>query len=127
MVGSLIVAISLIALANAMTVSIFERTRETGILRNIGARARDVRRIFATEGIAVALIGWTLGIPIGYVLDTMLVWLVHHVVHLHIQLAFPTVNLLVALAATILLASLVILAPLHRATHLKPGDALRYA
>ena len=126
-IGSLIVAISLIALANAMTMSILERTRETGILRNIGARARDIRRIFATEGIVVAIIGWALGIPIGYALDLLLVWLVHHVVHAQITLAFPAQNLALALVATILLAGIVILAPLRRATHLKPGDALRYA
>ncbi|HET7378492.1 MAG TPA: FtsX-like permease family protein [Gaiellales bacterium] len=125
--GSLIVAISLIALANAMTMSILERTRETGILRNIGARARDIRRIFATEGISIAIIGWLLGIPIGYALDQMLVWLVHRIVHEHIQLAFPSQNILLALAATIILAAIVILIPLRRATHLKPGDAIRYA
>jgi putative ABC transport system permease protein len=125
--GSLIVAISMIALANAMTMSILERTRETGILRNIGARARDIRRIFATEGIAVAVVGWALGVPIGYALDLMLVALVHRVVHLHIDLAFPAQNVALALVATVLLAGLVILAPLRRATHLKPGDAIRYA
>jgi hypothetical protein len=117
----------MIALANAMTMSILERTRETGILRNIGARARDIRRIFATEGIAVAVVGWMLGIHIGYALDTMLVWLVHRVVHLQIQLAFPAGNILLALVATTLLAAVVIVLPLRRATHLKPGDALRYA
>ena len=47
--GLLIVAISMVALANAITMSVIERTREIGILRSIGARARDVRRIFAAE------------------------------------------------------------------------------
>ena len=47
--GFLIVAISMAGLANALTMSVLERTREIGILRSIGARARDVRRIFATE------------------------------------------------------------------------------
>ena len=41
-------------LANALTMSVLERTREIGILRSIGARARDIRRIFATETIALA-------------------------------------------------------------------------
>ena len=39
-------------LANTITMSVLERTREIGILRTIGARARDIRRIFATEGLA---------------------------------------------------------------------------
>ncbi len=41
-----------------MTTNIFERTREIGVLRCIGARARDVRRIFGTEGVALAVAGW---------------------------------------------------------------------
>ena len=57
--GFLVVAISMVGLANAITMSVIERTREIGILRCIGARARDVRRIFATEGVALALAaGW---------------------------------------------------------------------
>ena len=74
--GFLIVAISMVGLANAITMSIIERTREIGVLRCIGARARDVRRIFATEGVVLALAGWLLGIPLGYALDRFLVWLV---------------------------------------------------
>jgi ABC-type lipoprotein release transport system permease subunit len=48
-VGLLVVAIGLAGLANALTMSVLERTREIGILRSIGARARDIRRIFAAE------------------------------------------------------------------------------
>ena len=54
MLGFLIVAISMVGLANAITMSVIERTREVGILRTIGARARDVRRIFAAESVAIA-------------------------------------------------------------------------
>ena len=61
--GFLIVAISMVGLANAITMSVIERTREVGILRTIGARARDVRRIFAAESVVIALGGWLLGIP----------------------------------------------------------------
>ena len=126
-IGFLIVAISMIGLANAITMSLIERTREIGILRCLGARARDVRRIFATECIALAALGWLLGIPIGYVLDRLLVWLVKTVVNLEVPVSFPIANLFLALAGTVALALLVALLPIRRATHLKPGDALRYA
>jgi lipoprotein-releasing system permease protein len=125
--GLLIVAISLVALANAITMSVVERTREIGILRCIGARARDVRRIFATEGVVLALAGWLLGIPLGYALDRLLVWMVWEVVGVHIDVVFPPWNLVLALVGTVLLALLIMLLPIRRAVRFRPGDAIRYA
>jgi putative ABC transport system permease protein len=125
--GLLIVAISMVALANAITMSVLERTREIGILRCIGARARDVRRIFATEGVALALAGWLLGIPLGYALDRVLVWLVWEVVGVRIEVVFPPWNLVLALVGTVALALLIMLLPIRRAVRFRPGDALRYA
>jgi putative ABC transport system permease protein len=68
-VGLLVVAIGMAGLANALTMSVLERTREIGILRSIGARARDIRRIFAAETLTLAAAGWLIGIPLGYLLD----------------------------------------------------------
>ncbi|HSD81469.1 MAG TPA: FtsX-like permease family protein, partial [Solirubrobacteraceae bacterium] len=124
--GFLIVAISMIGLANAITTSVLERTREIGVLRCIGARARDVRRVFTTEGLVLALAGWLLGIPVGYALDRALVWLVKEVVEVDLGFVFPASNVLLALAGTLALALLVMLLPLRRAVRLRPGEALRH-
>ena len=126
-VGLLVVAISMAGLANALTISVLERTREIGILRSIGARARDIRRIFAAESLTLAAAGWLIGIPLGYLLDWLLVWLVKTVVKVDITLAFPAWNLALALVGAVLLALLITLVPIRRAAHLRPGDALRYA
>ncbi len=126
-VGLLIVAISMAGLANALTMSVLERTREIGILRCIGARARDIRRIFATETLTLATAGWLIGVLLGYLLDLFLVWLVKTVLNLNLTLAFPPWNLALTLAGTILLALLITLLPIRHATHLRPGAALRYA
>ncbi len=125
--GFLVVAISMAGLANALTTSVLERTREIGILRSIGARARDIRRIFATETLALALTGWLIAIPLGYLLDRVLVRLVRTVANVVIPLSFPLWYLAPALAGTILLALLITLLPIRRATRHRPGDALRYA
>ena len=125
--GLLIVAISMAGLANALTMSVLERTREIGILRSIGARARDIRRIFAAETLTLATVGWLIGIPLGYLLDRFLIWLLNKVLNLNITLAFPPWNLALTLAGTILLALLITLVPIRRAVHLRPGHALRYA
>jgi putative ABC transport system permease protein len=107
--------------------SVLERTREIGILRSIGARARDIRRIFAAETLVLAAAGWLIGIPVGYLLDRFLVWMVKQVANVNLTLAFPPWNLALALAGTILLALLITLVPIRRAVRLRPGHALRYA
>ena len=125
--GFLIVAMSMVGLANAITMSIIERTREIGILRCLGARARDVRRIFATEGVALALAGWLLGIPLGYALTRLLVWLIWEIVDVRVPVVFPPWNIALALAGTVVLALLVMVLPIRRAVRCPPGEAIRYA
>ena len=125
--GFVIVAMSMVGLANAITTNVLERTREIGILRSIGARARDVRRIFTTEGVTLAIAGWLLGIPLGYALTRLLVWLVWEVVDVRLPVVFPPWNILTALVGTVALALLVLTLPVRRAVRFRPGDALRYA
>ena len=125
--GLLIVAISMVALINTLTMVVLERTREIGILRCIGAHGRDVRRIFATEGLTVALAGWVIGIPLGFGLAHAVVTLVENVVNEHLLFTFPALNIPLTLIGTIILALLVMQIPLRRAVRFKPGEALRYA
>ena len=125
--GLLIVAISMVGLVNAITMAVLERTREIGILRCIGARGRDVRRIFATEGLIVSLLGWAVGVPLGYLLARGVLAAFNGALGLSVPFAFSGTHVLIALIGTVLLAVLVMLAPLRRAVRFKPGDALRYA
>jgi putative ABC transport system permease protein len=125
--GFVIILISMVGLANAITTNVLERTREIGVLRSIGARARDVRRIFTTEGMALAIVGWVLGIPLGYALARLLVWLVWEVVEVRLPVVFPLWNISVALIGTVALALGVLFFPVRRAVRFRPGEALRYA
>jgi len=125
--GLLIVAISMVALINTLTMVVLERTREIGMLRCIGAHARDVRQIFATEGLTVALAGWIIGVPLGFGLAHAIVTLAENVFNEHLLFAFPALNIPIALLGTLVLALLVMQIPLHRAVRFKPGEALRYA
>ncbi|UUY04269.1 FtsX-like permease family protein [Svornostia abyssi] len=125
--GLLIVAISMVGLLNAITMGVIERTREIGMLRCTGARARDVRGIFGTEGIVVALTGWLLGVPLGWLMAHGLVTLTADVADTDLAFVFPAGHLAVTFAGTIVLAVLVLLVPVRRAVRLRPGEALRYA
>jgi putative ABC transport system permease protein len=125
--GLLIVAISLVGLVNAITMSVIERTREIGMLRCVGARAKDVRRIFTVEGLTVAILGWLIGVALGWAMGHGLVSLTASLVKVDLFFVFPAANLAITLIGTVVLTLLVLLGPVRRAIHLKPGDALRYA
>ena len=117
----------MVGFVNAITMSVLERTREIGVLRCIGARARDIRRIFLAEGLAVSLAGWLVGLPVGYGLARLFSWLLLEIVGIDFGFTFPPLNLLIALAGTIVLALLIMRIPLRRAVRLRPGEAIRYA
>ena len=117
----------MVGLVNAITMGVIERTREIGTLRCVGARARDVRRIFMTEGMIVAVLGWLAGVPLGWVLAHGLISLTQSTANTDLAFVFPAWHVAVTLVLTVILAMLVLVAPLRRAVRLKPGDALRYA
>ena len=54
--------VSLFGIVNTLVLTVFERTRELGMLRAIGMTRRQVRRMIRHESIVTALIGATLGI-----------------------------------------------------------------
>jgi putative ABC transport system permease protein len=54
-----------IGIMNVMLLSITDRTREIGIRRAVGARARDVRSQFVLEAMALSVAGGVLGVTLG--------------------------------------------------------------
>ena len=59
------VIISLFGIVNTLTLSIFERTREIGMLRAIGMTRRDVRRMVRYESVITAVIGGAARLVVG--------------------------------------------------------------
>ena len=71
MLLSLSIVVSLFGIVNTLVLTVFERTRELGMLRAVGMTRRQVRRMIRHESIITALIGAALGIPVGIVLALM--------------------------------------------------------
>ncbi|NDU78675.1 FtsX-like permease family protein, partial [Actinomadura sp. DSM 109109] len=65
------VIVSLFGVINTLVLSVFERTRELGMLRAIGMTRRQVRRMIRHESIVTALIGAALGIGVGLFLAVL--------------------------------------------------------
>jgi putative ABC transport system permease protein len=126
LIGLLIVAISMLGLVNTITMNILGRTREIGVLRCLGAPARDLRRVFRTETVTLALAGYILAIPLGWMVAHALQWLILHLANGRLPAPYTLGNLGLALAGTLVLAVLVVVVPLRRAARLRPGDAIRY-
>jgi putative ABC transport system permease protein len=124
--GLIVVGIALIGLVSTLTLAIIERTREVGILRCLGAGARQIRRVFNAEALGMALAGWALGSVLGYFLFVGLVAFIEHDFGLTVVKVFPLWSVPVALVALILVTLLVIRPALRRAVHIQPGRALRY-
>lgn len=61
----LAVIIAVFGIANTLALSIFERTREIGLLRAVGMSRRMIRRMIRWEAMIVAIIGAILGIIVG--------------------------------------------------------------
>ena len=52
-------------MVNTLILSVFERTRELGMLRAVGMTRRQARRMIRHESVITALIGAAIGIPLG--------------------------------------------------------------
>jgi putative ABC transport system permease protein len=124
--GLLVVAITLMGLVSALSMAVIERTREIGILRCVGARARHIRRVFSAEAVILAVIGWVVAVPLGWLIYQGLLALILHNAGLSLPQEFPPVIPLTTLAGVVVLTLLVIRGPLRRATRIQPGTALRY-
>ena len=70
---SLSLIIALFGIGNTLALNVFERTREIGLLRAVGATRRQMRRIIRTEAILVAVFGAIVGVLVGLVAGWALV------------------------------------------------------
>ncbi len=124
--GLPVVAIGMIGLVTTMAGNVRDRTREIGVLRSIGARRRDLRAMFRAEGLVIAVLGWLAGIPIGYALARLILWVFERRFEAAFTFRFPLWPIGVSLVVTLLVTLLVMRVPLRRVVRMPPGTALRY-
>jgi putative ABC transport system permease protein len=118
---ALSVIVSVFGIVNTLVLSVFERTREIGMLRAIGMTRRQVRRMVRQESVITAMIGGVLGIALGVVLGGLLVARVDFIVF-----SVPWVRLLIFAILAIVVGILAAIFPARRAARLNVLEALQY-
>jgi putative ABC transport system permease protein len=118
---ALSVIVSLFGIVNTLVLTVFERTREIGMLRAVGMTRRQVRRMIRHESVITALIGGVLGIVLGIVLGALLIARVEF-----IDFALPTVQIVIFAIMTVVVGIVAAIFPARRAARLDPLQALQY-
>jgi putative ABC transport system permease protein len=120
---ALSIVVSLFGMVNTQVLSVFERTRELGMLRAVGMSRRQTRRMIRHESIITGLIGAALGIPVGLALAALVTQALSKY---DVQFSVPTTTLgvftIVAVSAGVVSA----VWPARRAARLNVLKALQY-
>jgi putative ABC transport system permease protein len=119
----LAVFISLIGVINTLGLSIYERTRELGMLRAIGMSRRQVRSMIRYEAVITALIGAVLGLVIGIVFAALIA---QPLKSEGFTLSYPVGTLIGILVLAALLGILAAIIPARRASRLDVLESLQY-
>ncbi len=118
---ALSIIVSLFGIVNTLVLTVFERTREIGMLRAIGLTRRQTRRMIRHESVITALIGAFVGIVLGLILAGLLIVKVDF-----LEFTFPTSQVIVFAIAAVIVGILAAIFPARRAAKLNPLEALHY-
>ena len=121
--SSIALLIGIVGIANTMAMSVFERTREIGILRALGWKGRHVILLILTEAACAGLAGGLLGISRGgRLVDLSIMPQTASVVSMAVSSVHLVESLLIAVGSGLVAGAY----PAWRGARLSPVEALRY-
>ena len=120
---SLIVATIMILVVLYMSVT--ERTREIGVLKSIGARRKDIKRIFSSESLLIGILSGLVGIILSLVCGGILIIALKSLLGFA-PISFRWYYFVIALGISIIISVLAGLLPASKAAKLDPVESLRH-
>jgi putative ABC transport system permease protein len=118
---SLSIVVSLFGIVNTLVLTVFERTRELGMLRAVGMSRRQVRRMIRHESVITALLGAAFGIPLGILLAALIGATINFG-----TFTIPIGTLIVFVIAAVIAGLIAAIWPARRAGRLNVLQALQY-
>ena len=119
---ALSIIVSLFGIVNTLVLSVFERTREIGMLRAVGTSRRQIRRMIRHESVITAFIGSIIGIPLGIAFGALLAAADSNA----IAFVIPVGSVIIFVIASWIVGLLASIFPARRAAKLQPLEALAY-
>lgn len=129
--GAIALVVASIGMFNTLTIALLERTRDIGIMKAIGARTNDIRRLFLTEALMIGGMGGVCGIILAVLMGTILN-VSYNIVAKRlggdaVQLfSYEPIFLLIVVIFAFVVGLATGVYPAHRASKLNPLKALRY-
>lgn len=122
---ALAVFIAVLGIINTLVLSVYERTRELGMLRAIGMARKHLKRMIRVEAIILAVFGCLLGIGLGVALGAAIsqALITQDIMS---TIAFPTMSLVVFVVAAVIAGVLAAWWPAFRASRLNVLEAISY-
>jgi putative ABC transport system permease protein len=129
-VGLIALAVASLSIINTLIMATYERTREIGVMKAVGAGKGTIRLLFTVEAGSIGFWGGVVGIAVAWILG-QIVNLVSHLTFLENYKSFdisvfPLWLVLAVIALTTGVALVAGLLPAARAANLDPVEALRY-
>jgi putative ABC transport system permease protein len=123
---ALVFVVASLAIVNTLTMNVLEQTRELGVLRAVGLRRCQVRKLVLAQALAVGLMcllpGVAVGLILAYVFNLLSDLLLAHAVGFRVEIHL----VLACAAAAVSVAVLAALLPARRAGRLQVVTALQY-
>lgn len=120
----LIAAVGALGLLTTLSMSVFERQKEIGVMRSIGASSSTVSLQFLTEGIVVGIISWLVGLPVAALIQFTLLEVSELRETFGFQ--FDIQGALLALVGVLIITTIASLWPSIGAARKTVSDILRY-